>query len=75
MFLAMEGHSLWVSVSNETLLMEKRECFRVLPRGPPGKKSGVCVCMGHSGLGSQDFPCHRRTKLSCPESVLVSVPT
>ena len=43
MLLAMEGHSLWVSVSNETLLMEKRECFRVLARGPPGKKSCVSV--------------------------------
>ena len=52
MCLATEGPSTWVSVSSERLIVERRECFRVLPRGSQGKR---CLC-GTLRLGKAGFP-------------------
>ena len=50
--LAVEILSVWVSVSDESILMEKLECFRTLPRGRWGllskkKFKSLCVCMSN----------------------------
>ena len=52
MCLATEGPSTWVSVSSERLIVERWECFRVLPRGSQGKR---CLC-GTLRPGKAGFP-------------------
>lgn len=57
--LAVEIPSVWVSVSDESVLMEQLECFRILPRGRQAvveQEVQVCVCMSNISRPRLEFP-------------------